>query len=97
VKVIGTLKTIGYDGALTTEFVAAIDRTPANPYPQAIETEPVDISPEQKKFIEDHGSSLLSEEFYDWLVAENARTILPLIKYGTEEANRIENMDLQTA
>ena len=35
-----TLKEIGYDGALTVEFVAPIDRTPANKYPDAIETEP---------------------------------------------------------
>ena len=78
-KVVGTLKTIGYDGALTVEFVAPIDRTPANPYPDAIETDPVDISPEQKKFIEEHGSSLLSEEFYSWQVKTCADTLLPLI------------------
>lgn len=78
--IVGALKEIGYDGALTVEFVAPIDRTPANPFPDAIETNPVDISPEQLKFIEDHGSSLLSERFYDWLVAETARTMLPLIK-----------------
>ena len=78
-KVVDTLESIGYDGALTTEFVAPIDRTPVNLYPDATETEPVDISPEQKKFIEDHGSSLLSEQFYSWLVEENAKTLLPLI------------------
>jgi sugar phosphate isomerase/epimerase len=79
-KLIGTLKTIGYDGALTVEFVAPVDRTPANPYPDAIEKNPVDISPEQKKFIEEHGSSLLTEEFYSWQVGECAKTLLPLIK-----------------
>jgi sugar phosphate isomerase/epimerase len=78
-KVVGTLQTIGYDGALTVEFVAPIDRTPANPYPDAIETNPVDISPEQKKFIEEHGSSLLTEEFYSWQVKTCADTLLPLI------------------
>jgi sugar phosphate isomerase/epimerase len=78
-KLVGTLKEIGYDGALTVEFVAPIDRTPANPYPDAIETSPVDISPEQKKFIEEHGSSLLTEEFYSWQVEECAKTLLPLI------------------
>jgi sugar phosphate isomerase/epimerase len=78
-KVVGTLKTIGYDGALTVEFVAPIDRTPANPYPDAIETNPVDISPEQKKFIEEHGSSLLTEEFYSWQVETCAKTLLPII------------------
>lgn len=78
-KLVGTLKEIGYDGALTVEFVAPIDRTPANPYPDAIETDPVDISPEQKKFIEEHGSSLLTEEFYSWQVEECAKTLLPLV------------------
>jgi sugar phosphate isomerase/epimerase len=78
-KLVGTLKTIGYDGALTVEFVAPVDRTPANPYPDAIETNPVDISPEQKKFIEEHGSSLLTEEFYSWQVKTCADTLLPLL------------------
>jgi sugar phosphate isomerase/epimerase len=78
-KLVDTLKSIGYDGALTVEFVAPIDRTPANPYPDAIETNPVDISPEQKKFIEEHGSSLLTEEFYSWQVKTCADTLLPLL------------------
>ena len=78
-KLVDTLKSIDYDGALTVEFVAPIDRTPANPYPDAIETNPVDISPEQKKFIEEHGSSLLTEEFYSWQVKTCADTLLPLI------------------
>ncbi|HEY8465504.1 MAG TPA: sugar phosphate isomerase/epimerase [Solirubrobacterales bacterium] len=79
-RIVEILKEIGYDGALTVEFVAPIDRTPANPYPNAIETDPVDITPEQKKFIEDHGSDLLSEEFYSMLVEKCAQTLLPLIK-----------------
>jgi sugar phosphate isomerase/epimerase len=78
-KLVGTLKEIGYDGALTVEFVAPIDRTPANPHPNAIEKNPVDISPEQKKFIEEHGSSLLTEEFYSWQVKVCADTLLPLV------------------
>ncbi len=78
--IVRTLKEIGYDGALTVEFVAPVDRTPANPFPNAIEKHPVNISPEQLKFIEDHGSSLLSEEFYDWLVGRCAAVLLPLIK-----------------
>lgn len=78
--IIRTLKSIGYDGAVTVEFVAPVDRTPANPFPNAVEKNPVNISPEQLKFIEDHGSSLLSEEFYDWLVGRCAQVLLPLIK-----------------
>jgi len=78
-RVVETLKSVGYDGALTAEFVAPVDRTPANPYPNALETQPVDISADQMKFIEDHGSTTLSEEFYDWLVEKNADHLLPLI------------------
>ena len=79
-RVVDILREIGYDGALTVEFVAPIDRTPANPFPDAIETDPVDVSPEQKKFIEDHGSDLLSEKFYSSLVERCAQELLPLIK-----------------
>ena len=79
-KIVQTLAEVGYEGSLTVEFVAPVDRTPANPYPNALETEFVDISPEQLKFIEDHGSSTLSEEFYSFLVEESAKTILPLIR-----------------
>ena len=55
-KIVKTLKDTGYDGALTVEFVAPVDRTPATQYPNAIEKNPVDISPEQLKFIQDHGA-----------------------------------------
>jgi sugar phosphate isomerase/epimerase len=74
-KIIGTLKEIGYDGALTVEFVAPVDRTPANPYPNAIEKGPVNLTADELKFIEDHGSSTLSDEFYTWLVAETSKTL----------------------
>ena len=60
--IVRTLKDIGYDGALTVEFVAPIDRTPANPFPDAIEKNPVNISAEQLKFIEDHGSEPAQRE-----------------------------------
>ena len=78
--IVGALRDINYDGALTVEFVAPIDRTPANRYPEAVETEPVDISPEEMQFIIDHGSSLLSESFYSMLVEKCATTLLPLIR-----------------
>jgi sugar phosphate isomerase/epimerase len=79
-KIIGTLKEIGYDGAVTNEFVAPVDRTPANKYPTMVERNPVDIPPEQLKFIQDHGSSLLTEDFYADQMRITAETILPLIK-----------------
>jgi len=79
-RVVSTLKGIGYDGALTVEFVAPLDRTPANPYKNAMASAEKELTPEQLKFIEDHGSGVLSEEFYSWLVEESAKTLLPLIK-----------------
>ncbi len=81
-KLIGTLKEVGYDGALTVEFVAPVDRTPANPYPEMVEKDlsKLDISEDQKKFIVDHGSSFLSEEFYSEQVKMCADTLLPLIQ-----------------
>jgi sugar phosphate isomerase/epimerase len=79
-KIIGTLKEIGYDGAVTNEFVAPVDRTPATMYPDMVETQPVDISPEQLKFIQDHGSSIVTESFYADQMRITAETILPLIR-----------------
>lgn len=78
-RIIGTLKEIGYDGAVTNEFVAPVDRTPAATYPDMVETNPVDISPEQLQFIQDHGSSVLTEEFYADQMRITAETILPLL------------------
>ncbi len=76
--IVGTLKEIGYDGALTVEFVAPLDRTPANPYKNATASAEAELTEEQLKFIEDHGSGVLSEEFYSWLVDETGKTLLPL-------------------
>ncbi|HJS83840.1 MAG TPA: sugar phosphate isomerase/epimerase family protein [Acetobacteraceae bacterium] len=79
-RIVRTLRETGYDGALTNEFVAPVDRTPVSPFPDQIEKNPVEISPEQLKFIEDHGSSVLSEAFYTRLVEKTAATLLPLIR-----------------
>lgn len=77
--IVKTLKEVGYDGALTVEFVAPLDRTPANPYQNAVAAAEAELTAEQLQFIQDHGSGVLSEEFYSWLVAETAKTLLPLI------------------
>ncbi len=75
-KVVRTLKQAGYDNALTVEFVAPLDRTPANPYPDALATTPdPELTPEQFKFIQDHGSGVLTEKFYSGLVEVCAKTL----------------------
>ncbi len=66
-KLVQTLHQAGYDNALTVEFVAPLDRTPANPYKNALGTAESELTPEQLKFIQDHGSGVLSDEFYSWL------------------------------
>lgn len=79
-KVVKTLRDAGYKGALTLEIVAPVDRTPVSPWKNQVEKNPVDISPEQLKFIQDHGSSLLSEEFYTMIYETASKTLLPLIR-----------------
>ena len=78
-RIVQTIKDTGYDGALTLEFVATIDRTPANRYGPQVETNPVDVSPEQMQFIIDHGSSLLSDKFYTGLFEQSMKILRPLI------------------
>jgi len=77
--IVKTIKEVGYTGALTLEFVATIDRTPANPYGPQVETNPVDVSPEQMKFIIDHGSNLLSDTFYTALYTQSIKVLRPLV------------------
>ncbi|MEM8900105.1 MAG: sugar phosphate isomerase/epimerase [Bacteroidota bacterium] len=78
-KVVGTLKEVGFDGALSVEFCPPLDRTPANPHPGSIDEHPEGLSPEQLKFLEDHGSSAFTEEFYSMLTQKSIDTLRPLI------------------
>ena len=79
-RIVDILKEVGYDGALSVEFCAPVDRTPANPYPNSVDENPAGLSAEQKKFIEDHGSTALTEEFYSELTRRSAEKLLPLIQ-----------------
>jgi D-psicose/D-tagatose/L-ribulose 3-epimerase len=74
-KIISTLKSIGYDGALTVEFVAPIDRTPANRYKNALGKGEVELSADEEKFMVDHGTGGLSNEFYTWLMQQTVTTL----------------------
>lgn len=75
VRLVATLKAAGYDSALTVEFVAPLDRTPANPYKNASAAAEAELTPAQLRFIEDHASGVLSDEFYSWLVEISAKTL----------------------
>ncbi|GAB5521805.1 MAG: sugar phosphate isomerase/epimerase [Rhodothermales bacterium] len=78
-KLIDAVKATGYDGALSVEFSPPVDRTPANPHPDAIDTNPEGISESERKFLEDHGSNVISAAFYDRLVKQSADVLLPLL------------------
>ena len=78
-EVVKTLKSVGYDGALSVEFCPPLDRTPANPFPNSIDEQPEGLTAEQLKFLEDHGSSAFTEDFYSMLTQKSISTLKPLI------------------
>jgi sugar phosphate isomerase/epimerase len=78
-RIVDTLRSVGYDGALSVEFCPPLDRTPANPFPDSIEENPPGLTAEQKKFLEDHGSSSFTESFYSMLTQRSIDTLRPLI------------------
>ena len=65
--VIDTLRSAGYDGYLTQEFVNPIDRTPLGDGQEEASDE---YTATQLKFLEDHGSGVLSAEEYDQSVQQ---------------------------
>lgn len=79
-RIIETLNDINYDRVLSVEFCAPLDRTPANPFPNSIETNPEGLTAEQKKFLEDHGSSAITDEFYTMLTKKSMETLTNLTK-----------------
>lgn len=78
-RIISNLKAIGYDGALSAEFLATGDRTPANPFADLEEHEEFHLTEEQQKFIDDHGGDLASNKFYTWLTQQSIETLKPLV------------------
>lgn len=77
--IIEALKDVGYNGALSVEFCPPLDRTPANRFPDSVDLNPEGISDSERKFLEDHGSSVFSTDFYEMHVRRSAETLLPLI------------------
>lgn len=78
-KIVETLREIAYDGPLSVEFCPPFDRTPANAYPKQAETDFSNVPEEKRKFLEDHGSNLMSEDFYVQQIRQSADVLLPLI------------------
>jgi sugar phosphate isomerase/epimerase len=77
--IMDALHGVGYDGAVTVEFVMPLDRTPADRYPEAVETDLSGIGEEQRKFIEDHGGNVISERFYEELTRRSAERLRSML------------------
>lgn len=77
--IVQRLKEVSYDGPLGIEFCPNVDRTPANPFPNSIDHNPEGFTKEESDFIKDHGSAILTEEFYSHLVEVSVKTLKPLL------------------
>jgi sugar phosphate isomerase/epimerase len=69
-ELVGALKSIGYDGALTVEFVMPLDRSPVAKATDVEEA--AEMTQGMDKFIRDHGSGALSDAYYSQMVQESA-------------------------
>ncbi|WP_339071005.1 sugar phosphate isomerase/epimerase family protein [Chitinophaga sp. 212800008-4] len=78
-KIVSTLREVNYNDVLSVEFCSPLDRTPANPYPDSIDENPENLSPEQEKFLQDHGSSSVTDAFYTMLTTRSFNTLSKLI------------------
>lgn len=81
-EIIHTLKESGYDGALAVECTPPIDRSPVGRYglDQTVKLDMnAAVSPERLQFIIDHGSALLSDEYYTYLMRRSAETLKPFV------------------
>ena len=78
-RIVASLKKLSYQGCLSLEFSPPIDRTPANRYSNMLETDKSNLTELEKKFLEDHGSGLISDEFYTYLLKKSVQTLSPLL------------------
>jgi D-psicose/D-tagatose/L-ribulose 3-epimerase len=79
-RIMSVLAETGYDGGLAVEFMTPIDRTPVGNFGAAqLETEVMEVLPEQLQFIIDHGSGLFSDAYYTELLRKSAETMRPFL------------------
>lgn len=69
-QVLDTLREINYNGHLTAEFVLPVDRTPLTKLTEKKEDD-MEFTESDLKFIQDHGSGLISAAEYDKAVEQN--------------------------
>ena len=76
--VLNTFKEINYTGHLTAEFVLPVDRTPITKLSEKREDD-MEFTASDLKFIQDHGSGLISAAEYDRAVEENITHLKKLL------------------
>ena len=80
-RISSVLREVGYEGGLAFESTPPIDRTPLGKFGAAqLQYDLEGVPPEQMQFIIDHGSGLLSDEYYTGLLERNAATLRPLLE-----------------
>ena len=77
-EVLGTLKEVDYQGRLTAEFVIPLDRTPLAKSGEKREAD-MEFSDADLKFIQDHGSGLISAADYDRAVEYNIKHLKKIL------------------
>ncbi|HVF88083.1 MAG TPA: sugar phosphate isomerase/epimerase family protein [Pyrinomonadaceae bacterium] len=75
---LNTFREINYTGHLTSEFVLPVDRTPITKLSEKREDD-MEFSASDLKFIQDHGSGLISAAEYDRAVEENINYLKKLL------------------
>lgn len=79
-EIMGVLRETGYKGALAVECMPPIDRSPVGNFSRnqvEADAKNVDVAPDRLQFIVDHGSALLSDEYYTYLLKRSAETLRP--------------------
>lgn len=79
-QIMRVLRETGYDGALAVECMPPIDRSAVGNFSRSqveADSSKVDVAPDRLQFIIDHGSALLSDEYYTYLMRRSAETLRP--------------------
>ncbi|EJP65499.1 D-psicose 3-epimerase [Beauveria bassiana] len=78
---IPALAEAGYDGALAIEAMPPVDRTPIGKF-GSLQREhgTIEVSADHLKFIQDHGSALLGEEYYTDVMRRSAAKLAPYVE-----------------
>jgi sugar phosphate isomerase/epimerase len=70
-QLVRELAGVGYDGYLTVEFVATVDRTPLSTRQEIADAGEAGATQGMEKFLRDHGTGALPEHYYDRYVQES--------------------------